>query len=118
MKFNMWKSRRVPVSAMLLSLVTLAALMTVCASTAPQQWYLNGRSLAEFRAHDQACADRAAAGIDRQNMDSAGDIMGAGLGAGSKSLAGAGLLLAALEMGSVSLRRIECMRALGYSPAT
>jgi len=118
MKFNMWTSRVAPVSATLPSLVALAALMAGCASTEPQQWRLNGRSLAEFRAHDQACADRAAAGIDSQNLDAAGEMMGSGLGAGSKSLAGVGLLIAALELGSVSSRRSDCMRALGYSPAT
>ena len=94
-----------------LAVVLMAGLTTGCATT-PTQWYLNGRSEAEFRGHDSRCAAQADEVTSGQNMKTAGQFMGTG-----GQVAGLGLLLAALEVGGVSARHSACLQGLGYTRA-
>lgn len=94
-----------------LAVALMAAMAAGCATT-QTNWYLNGRSEAEFRGHDAQCAAQAQQATSGQNMNAAGQYMGAG-----GQVAGLGLLLAGLEVGGVSARHSACLQSLGYTRA-
>ena len=111
-------ARRLPRHAGLglwLWLAVTGGLLSGCASGEGTRWQLNGRTLSEFRAHEQDCSNVAQRDVDATTLAQAGENIGNGASMKSGTLAGLGVFMVLLEVSATTGRREDCMRGLGYT---
>ena len=89
-----------------------AVTLTISACAANSQWYLNGKSQAQFELDKSECSR---ATIGRTSTGGA-NVAGQGAGSGSSTLLIAGLLQLVGDFMGSSADYNNCMRRLGYTP--
>ena len=95
----------------------ILCVVTLCGcSTAPQRWYLHGRTNQQFQADYQQC-QLAASGLMEAGAQSAASISQQSNAYNYQAAAGASLAALWLSHDLSKTELVGCMRRAGYTPA-